>query len=125
MARTPEKLKKELFELLEKLADATTAVTSAVNIFPDHYEKILALLSVIRDANKLTCEVQEVVAESVDEGLTENDEDLQQRVDHFLRTQDWVKKNSELAAEAIAKLSQLEDVTLQFYDNPHPDVVFN
>ena len=125
MAQTPEELKAELFGLLERLADATTGVTRAVNLFPDYYEKILALLTVIRDANKLTLEIQNIIAESVDDGFTENDEDLQQRIDHFLRTQDWVKKNSELATEAISKLSQLEDVTLQFYDNPHPDVVFN
>lgn len=124
MAQTPEHLKKELIRVLQHIGELSEEITRIVNVFPDYYEEMLRLLNVVAHANKLNATIQDLVAECRAAGHL-LDEDLQEQLDNILRTQDWVKKNYELATEATQKLSALEDVTLQFYDNPHPDVVFD
>lgn len=78
----------------------------------------------IKKANKLSSDLQKLVA-NLDESFAESDAELQQQIQSFLRTQTWMQTNHDIAQTAIAKLSDLEDVTLQFYDNPHPDTVFD
>lgn len=117
-------LKKQLLAAMNSAADATESLTSAANVFPDFYERILELLTVIKKANKLSSDLQKLVA-NLDESFAESDAELQQQIQSFLRTQTWMQTNHDIAQTAIAKLSDLEDVTLQFYDNPHPDTVFD
>jgi hypothetical protein len=124
MSQTPEHLKQELVRVLKNISELSEEITRIVNVFPDYYEDMLRLLTVVANANNLTSLIHEAVAKCRDEGHL-LDEDLQSQLDNLLRTQDWVKKNYELATEATQKLSALEDVTLQFYDNPHPDVIFD
>lgn len=124
MSQTPEHLKKELVRVLKSISELSEEITRIVNVFPDYYEDMLRLLTIVANANNLTSLIHEAVTKCRDEGHL-LDEDLQSQLDNLLRTQDWVKKNYELATEATQKLSALEDVTLQFYDNPHPDVIFD
>jgi hypothetical protein len=66
-----------------------------------------------------------LLREATDEGFFTEEEaaELEAKFAHAMRTDEWVAKNHELATEATQKLAALEDVTLQFYDNQHPDVV--
>jgi hypothetical protein len=124
MAQTPEHLKKELIRVLRNIGELSEEITRIVNVFPDYYEDMMRLLTVVASANNLNVVIHDVVTECRAAGHL-LDDDLQEQLDNILRTQDWVKKNYELATEATQKLSALEDVTLKFYDNPHPDVIFD
>lgn len=122
MEKTPEQFQNELIALLRDIAKTAEEVTNLINVFPDYYEDMMRLLNVVKHAADANRKIHAAFA-----GVRDNPEisdRFRQQIDYLLRTQDWVEKNYALAVEATQKLSALEDVTLQFYDNPHPDVNF-
>lgn len=123
--RSPEQIRKELFDTLERINQTNGEITGLINVFPDYYEQMQSLLSVVSKANELSNRLQDAVADLRETGAGADDPDFDAQMARILRTQEWAKKNHELAQAALQRLSDLEDVTLQFYDNPHPDVVID
>jgi hypothetical protein len=121
--KLPEHIRERFFTLVGKLDEANNQVTGIINVFPDYYEQMLSILNIVASSNQLNVELQKLISEWQESSLLGDDYELHEQVQQAMRTQDWVQKNYELAKEAIQKLSALEDVTLQFYDNLHPDVV--
>lgn len=124
MAQTPENIKKDLVRLLGDIGRLSEQITRIINVFPDYYEDMLSLLTIVANANKVHGMIHDAVQQARVAEAFEADSEFAAQITHLLRTQEWVKKNYELALDATKKLSDLEDVTLQFYDNPHPDVIF-
>ena len=124
MSKTPDEIKSELVSLLNDIGRLSENITRIINVFPDYYEEMLSFLNIVAGANKLHGLLHEAVESARAHPSVQDDEEFSQQLEHLLRTQEWVQKNYELALEATRKLSDLEDVTLQFYDNKHPDVVF-
>lgn len=128
MSLNRKELEEQLILALEEVNKCTETLTRTVNFLPDYYENILVILKVVARVHELHLELNRGVAllnDVADAGFfnEEETEALQARFAHAMRTSEWVAKNHELATEAIQKLTALEDVTLQFYDNQHPDVV--
>ena len=128
MAKSRKELEDMLIMALEQVNECTETLTRSVNFLPDYYENILVILNLVSRVNDLHVELNRGVAlvrEATDDGFLSEEEsvELQARFAHVMRTDEWVTKNHELALEATKKLAALEDVTLQFYDNQHPDVV--
>lgn len=121
--KLPEHIRERFFTLVSKLDEANNQVTGIINVFPDYYEQMLSILNIVASSNQLNIELQKLVTEWQERSLLGDDYELHEQVQQAIRTRDWVQKNYELAKDAIQKLSALEDVTLQFYDNLHPDVV--
>jgi hypothetical protein len=118
-------LLKELVDTLERINETNEQITGIVNNFSAYYEDLSQFLNIVKNANTLSLKLHAALQAVKEEGSLEDNEEIALQVEDILRTQAWVQKNAELADEALKKLSDLEDVTLQFYDNPHPDVVFD